>query len=107
MMNNKIQMPANYVALSENEQSCVEGGGTIARVCYAFGRMFKDVYWDYSERKLEENIKNHGAVVSQSGKVITYSDGYTYTEELTWHVGFTSLGNFFDGIGDLFAVFGL
>ena len=28
MTNNKIQMPANFVALNENEMSCVEGGGS-------------------------------------------------------------------------------
>lgn len=105
MMNNKLQMPANYVALSENEQACVEGGGVIARICYAFGKMFTGVYWDHSERTLEENIKKHGAVVQQKGNVITYSDGYTYTVEKTDSYGFTSLGNFFYGIGQLFDAF--
>lgn len=30
MTNNKIQMPANFVALNENEMSCVEGGGIVS-----------------------------------------------------------------------------
>ena len=46
MTNNKIQMPANFVALNENEMSCVEGGGIISQVCYAFGRMFRSTYYD-------------------------------------------------------------
>ena len=37
MTNNKIQMPANFVALNENEMSCVEGGGIVSQICYAFG----------------------------------------------------------------------
>ena len=34
MTNNKIQMPANFVALNENEMSCVEGGGIVSQICY-------------------------------------------------------------------------
>ena len=44
MTNNKIQMPANFVALNENEMSCVEGGGIVSQICYAFGRMFRSTF---------------------------------------------------------------
>ena len=77
MANSKLQMPANYMALNESEMSCVEGGGIISQVCYAFGRMFRS----------------------------TYSDGYTHTMSGGSNWGFTSLGDFFYGIGDLFAAF--
>ena len=40
MANNKLQMPADYVALNESEMSCVEGGGVVSQVFYAFGKMF-------------------------------------------------------------------
>ena len=46
MANSKLQMPANYMALNESEMSCVEGGGIISQVCYAFGRMFRSTYYD-------------------------------------------------------------
>lgn len=46
MANSKLQMPANYMALNESEMSCVEGGGIISQVCYAFGRMFRGTYYD-------------------------------------------------------------
>ena len=45
MTNNKIQMPANFVALNENEMSCVEGGGIVSQICYAFGRMFRSRFF--------------------------------------------------------------
>lgn len=32
MANNKLQMPADYVALNESEMSCVEGGGVVSQV---------------------------------------------------------------------------
>ena len=53
MANSKLQMPANYMALNESEMSCVEGGGIISQVCYAFGRMFRSTYYD----KWEANPK--------------------------------------------------
>ena len=97
MANSKLQMPANYMALNESEMSCVEGGGIISQVCYAFGRMFR------SESKTLE--QSHGAVVSKKNGVYTYSDGYTHTMSGGSNWGFTSLGDFFYGIGDLFAAF--
>lgn len=48
MANSKLQMPANYMALNESEMSCVEGGGVVSQVFYAFGKMFSGVYYDAS-----------------------------------------------------------
>lgn len=46
MKNNELQMPANYAVLNESETSCVKGGGVIAQVFYALGRMFSGVHYD-------------------------------------------------------------
>lgn len=79
MTNNKIQMPANFVALNENEMSCVEGGGIVSQICYAFGRMFRSTYYDNWESESKTLEQSHGAVVSKKNGVYTYSDGYTHT----------------------------
>ena len=105
MTNNKIQMPANFVALYENEMSCVEGGGIVSQICYAFGRMFRSTYYDNWESESKTLEQSHGAVVSKKNGVYTYSDGYTHTMSGGSNWGFTSLGDFFYGIGDLFAAF--
>ena len=77
MANSKLQMPANYMALNESEMSCVEGGGIISQVCYAFGRMFRSTYYDKWESESKTLEQSHGAVVSKKNGVYTYSDGYT------------------------------
>lgn len=100
-----IQMPANFVALNENEMSCVEGGGIVSQICYAFGRMFRSTYYDNWESESKTLEQSHGAVVSKKNGVYTYSDGYTHTMSGGSNWGFTSLGDFFYGIGDLFAAF--
>ena len=65
MANSKLQMPANYMALNESEKSCVEGGGIISQVCYAFGRMFRSTYYDKWESESKTLEQSHGAVVSK------------------------------------------
>ena len=60
MTNNKIQMPANFVALNENEMSCVEGGGIVSQICYAFGRMFRSTYYDNWESESKTLEQSHG-----------------------------------------------
>lgn len=107
MMNNKLQMPANYAALSENEQSCVEGGGIVAVIFYALGDMFEHSHinlWNAESKTLE---KDHGSVVSRNGNVYTYSDGYTYTVSNGYDIGTSSVGDFFYGIGRIFGYLGL
>lgn len=42
---------------------------------------------------------------SSMATLYTYSDGYTHTMSGGSNWGFTSLGDFFYGIGDLFAAF--
>ena len=93
MTNNKIQMPANFVALNENEMSCVEGGGIVSQICYAFGRMFRSTYYDNWESESKTLEQSHGAVVSKKNGVYTYSDGYTHTMSGGSNWGFTSLGD--------------
>lgn len=106
MTNKGLQMPANYVALNNEELSSVDGGGIIAQVCYAFGRMFRNTTyssWESESKNLEEK---HGAVVSRVGNVYTYSDGYEHT--MSGGSSFSvTIGDFFYGIGDLFNIFGL
>ena len=107
MGNNKLQLPAAYAALNESEKSCVEGGGIVAQICYAFGTMFRDVHYDSWESESKTLEQQHGGVVSKNGKVYTYSDGYTYEVSSGGGWGFNSLGNFFDGLGRLFGIFSL
>lgn len=107
MMNNKLQMPASYEALNEKECACVEGGGIVAQVFYAFGKMFSGFYYNKQKSVVEKLEKDHGSVVSKNGNVYTYSDGYVYDVSTVDSWGFTSLGNVFYGIGDLFNAFHL
>lgn len=107
MKNNGIQLPANCTMLNNEEMTCVEGGGIVASICYAFGRMFTGVTydtWDSESKTLEEQ---HGAVVSKKGNVYTYSDGYTHTASSGSSFGIKNVGNFFYGLGDLFYALGL
>ena len=53
------------MALNESEMSCVEGGGIISQVCYAFGRMFRSTYYDKWESESKTLEQSHGAVVSK------------------------------------------
>lgn len=107
MVNEKIQLPSSYAVLNEEEMTYTEGGGVIAQVCYAFGRMFRSVYFDAWESKSKVLEQTHGAVVSKNGGVYTYADGHVETMSNGFSWGFSSLGDFFYGIGDLFNIFGL
>lgn len=107
MTNNGLRLPASYAVLNENEKSGVEGGGVIAQVFYAFGTMLSGVYYDRWESESKVLEQQHGAVVSKVNGVYTYADGYTYTMSSGSSWGFSSLGNFFNGIGRLFDAFGL
>lgn len=104
MANNKLQMPADYMALNESEISCVEGGGVISQIFYAFGRMFSGVYWNHEDSEVKKLEETHGGVVSKGNGVYTFSDGYNYEVSTKDSYGFTSLGNFFNGFGDLFGI---
>mgnify|MGYP000020948795 FL=1 len=105
MANNKLQMPTGYEVLNENEKSCIEGGGVISQIFYAFGRMFSGVYWNHEDSEVKKLEESHGAVVSKGNGVYTFSDGTTYETSTKDSYGFTSLGNFFNGFGDLFGIF--
>lgn len=106
MTNKGLQMPANYVALNNEELSCVDAGGVIAQVCYAFGTMFRNFTISNWESESKKNEEAHGAVVSKVGNVYTYSDGYEHTMSGGSSFSYT-IGDFFYGIGDLFNIFGL
>ncbi len=106
MKNYELKMPASCAMMNEEEMTYTQGGGIIAEVFYAFGRMFRNTRyntWDSESKSLQQA---HGAVVSQKGNVYTYSDGYVYTAEHGSSVSLT-IGDFFYGIGDLFNAFGL
>ena len=82
MANNKLQMPADYMALNESEMSCVEGGGIISQVCYAFGRMFRSTYYDKWESESKTLEQSHGAVVSKKNGV--YLLRWLYPHNVWW-----------------------
>lgn len=107
MKNNGIQLPANCTMLNNEEMTCIEGGGIVASICYAFGQMFKGVHWDKWESESKALEEKHGAVVSQKGNVYTYADGYTHTMSSGSSFGMDNVGNFFNGLGDLFLALGL
>ena len=106
MKDHDLQLPASCAMLNEEEMTYTQGGGIIAEVFYAFGRMFGHAVYDTWDSEFESLKQAHGAIVSRKGNVCTYSDGYVYTSE---HGSSLSLviGDFFYGIGDLFYAFGL
>ena len=106
MKNYELKMPASCAMMNEEEMTYTQGGGIMAEVFYAFGRMFSHFVYDTWDSESKTLQQAHGAVVSQKGNVYTYSDGYVYTSE---HGSSLSLviGDFFYGIGDLFYAFGL
>ena len=99
---------ASYTSIgtrkSQQDSICFDFGD-FCTVCYAFGRMFRSTYYDKWESESKTLEQSHGAVVSKKNGVYTYSDGYTHTMSGGSNWGFTSLGDFFYGIGDLFATF--
>ena len=106
MKDHDLQLPASCAMLDEEEMTYTQGGGIMAEVFYAFGRMFGHAVYDTWDSEFESLKQAHGAIVSRKGNVCTYSDGYVYTSE---HGSSLSLviGDFFYGIGDLFYAFGL
>ena len=106
MKNNNLQLPASCAMLNEEEMTYTQGGGIIAEVFYAFGRMFSHFVYDTWDSESKTLQQAHGAIVSKKGNVCTYSDGYVYTAEHSCTLG-VNIGDFFYGIGDLFNAFGL
>ena len=106
MKDHDLQLPASCAMLDEKEMTCTQGGGVIAEVFYAFGRMFRNTRYDTWDSESKSLQQAHGAVVSQKGNVYTYSDGYVYTANHGSSLSLT-IGDFFYGIGDLFYAFGL
>ena len=106
MKNNNLHLPASCAMLNEEEMTYTQGGGIIAEVFYAFGRMFRNTKYDTWDSESKSLQQAHGAVVSQKGNVYTYSDGYVYTANHGSSLSVT-IGDFFYGIGDLFYAFGL
>ena len=106
MKNNNLHLPASCAMMNEEEMTYTQGGGIMAQVFYAFGKMFGNSTYSTWDSEFESLQQAHGAVVSQKGNVYTYSDGYVYTAEHGSSVSLT-IGDFFYGIGDLFNAFGL
>ena len=107
MKDHDLQLPASCAMLDEKETTCTQGGGIIAEVFYAFGRMFSHFVYDTWDSESKTLQQAHGAVVSQKGNVYTYSDGYVYTADCGGCTLGVTIGDFFYGIGDLFNAFGL
>lgn len=106
MKETNLKLPKNYAAVTECELSCVEGGGMIANVFYAFGRMFRNTRYDTWSSEAASLEQAHGQVVSNINGVYTYSDGFTYSAAHGDSLSVT-IGDFFYGLGDLFRAFGL
>ena len=106
MKDHDLQLPASCAMLNEEEMTYTQGGGIIAEVFYAFGRMFSHFVYDTWDSESKTLQQAHGAIVSKKGNVCTYSDGYVYTAEHSCTLG-VNIGDFFYGIGDLFNAFGL
>ena len=106
MKNYELKMPASCAMMNEEEMTYTQGGGIMAEVFYAFGRMFSHAVYDTWDSESKILQQAHGAVVSQKGNVYTYSDGYVYTADHGSSLSVT-IGDFFYGIGDLFNAFGL
>ena len=106
MKNYELKMPASCAMMNEEEMTYTQGGGIMAEVFYAFGRMFSHAVYDTWDSESKSLQQAHGAVVSQKGNVYTYSDGYVYTADHGSSLSVT-IGDFFYGIGDLFNAFGL
>ena len=98
MKNNNLQLPASCAMLNEEEMTYTQGGGIIAEVFYAFGRMFRNTRYDTWDSESKTLQQAHGAVVSQKGNVYTANHGSSVS---------LVIGDFFYGIGDLFYAFGL
>ena len=106
MKNYELKMPASCAMMNEEEMTYTQGGGIMAEVFYAFGRMFGHAVYDTWDSEFESLKQAHGAIVSKKGNVYTYSDGYVYTADHGSSLSLT-IGDFFYGIGDLFNAFGL
>ena len=106
MKDHDLQLPASCAMLDEKETTCTQGGGIIAEVFYAFGKMFSHATYNTWDSEFESLQQAHGAIVSKKGNVCTYSDGYVYTAARGCTLGL-NIGDFFYGIGDLFNAFGL
>ena len=106
MKNNNLHLPASCAMMNEEEMTYTQGGGIMAQVFYAFGKMFGNSTYSTWDSEFESLQQAHGAVVSQKGNVYTYSDGYVYTANHGSSLSVT-IGDFFYGIGDLFYAFGL
>lgn len=106
MENKNLKLPANCAVLNEEEMTYTQGGGIVAQVLYAFGRMFKNTKVNSWDEELQRRSEANGGVVSHDGNVYTFSNGTTYTaghgNSISWVVG-----DFFYGLGDLFNAFGL
>ena len=76
MKDHDLQLPASCAMLDEEEMTYTQGGGIIAEVFYAFGRMFSHFVYDTWDSESKTLQQAHGAIVSKKGNVCTYSDGY-------------------------------
>lgn len=101
-----LKLPANYAAISVEETVNVCGGGVAAQICNAFGKMFQNATYTTWETEAQKISESHGAVVSKSGNVYTFADGYVHTMETGSSFSF-NIGDFFYGLGRLFSIFGL
>lgn len=106
MDNKNLKLPANCARMNEEEMTYTQGGGIVAEVFWAFGRMFRNTHVSKWNSEVKKVTDAHGGVVSQNGNVYTCSDGHVYVAENGSSVDLV-VGDFFYGIGDLFNAFGL
>ena len=95
------RFPVDVIALEECEIILIPKNAVMRLL--ATNEHFLQSYMAFNANRTQ--FLSHGAVVSKKNGVYTYSDGYTHTMSGGSNWGFTSLGDFFYGIGDLFAAF--
>lgn len=102
----ELKMPANYAMLHEDELDCIDGGGSIARIFYSLGTMFRNTKINYNEQKAQRLKQSHGEVTSVKGSVYTYADGTEFDTSSGFAISFV-VGDIFNGIAQLLNIFGL
>ena len=106
MNNRHLQLPANCAILNEEEMTYTTGGGVISSVLYAVGRMFRSTRYSYGENQGGSTTGSWGTVVSRPGRVDTASGSSSQYGGSTFSIS-ANIGDFFYGLGQLFAAFGL
>ena len=109
MKDHDLQLPASCAMLDEKEMTCTQGGGVIAEAFYAFGRTFRNAWYDAGNYDSEDLQAICRLSLSQKDSGYTADHGSSLSRSIgNFFYGIScGIGDFFYGIGDLFYAFGL